>query len=935
MKNIAINGRKRVVRLLWFFVCALPIWVLAACGGGGGESSSTTQETGSAILSVDWHLRQVARPTADTIGAMAMDCETIGVDLVKAVVYAADGTHLTEGIWDCSDHGGTIDGIPVGDNRIVVLLGMDSEYNIFYRGEKGGITILARQNTDVGTIDAYSFIPEELSTSAASTSQIDISWGVADPTASPAGYRIYRDGSEIDTVEPEVTTFSDTDLSAGTQYCYTVVAFDDTGLESPATTQSCATTPNTGDTQAPTAPGAIVFDAVLARRINLSWDAATDDVGVSGYRIARDGAEIGKSAIPYFSDSGLTPETEYCYTVTALDAAGNRSAATDAACATTMASADTTPPSIPSGLVATATSTNQIDLTWTAATDNESVSGYLIYRDDVEIGTSASTVFNDTGLNPNTRYCYTVAAYDAAGNASSASEETCATTMSPSDTQPPAAPAGVAASATSAGRIDLSWSPASDNVGVTGYVVYRDGAEAGTSESTSFSDTGLSPDTRYCYTVAAYDAADNVSANSAEQCATTLAVLDWYHDADGDGYGDPSVTQQAISQPQGYVSDSSDCDDTAPGVHPGAAEVCDGIDNNCDGSIDENLLTTFYRDADGDGFGDPLDHQDACSAPSGYVLDHMDCNDAAAGINPAATEVCDQVDNNCDGNIDEDLLTTFYLDDDGDGYGDASQSTQACQQPNGYVTDNTDCRDDLYAVNPGITTDACHDGLDNDCNGTIDDNCPTCYPKLNAPELELTNKQVYYFGSFSSTVYTLTVANLSDFPSDLFVLSKAYPCGESIGSRTVVEIYDSNHKLLENYCDFSAPSDLKSFSFTAYSYNTYPQAVYIVLYDQECSTTYTSNLAIVDKPVQVSPQGFISSINPGKTTFVWEAVPGAVSYTIEVQVQGATVATATNIQGTSHTLSYSDDYGEWRVWAVDALGNSGPVSGLISFYYGG
>lgn len=184
---------------------------------------------------------------------------------------------------------------------------------------------------------------------------------------------------------------------------------------------------------------------------------------------------------------------------------------------------DTTPPSVPTGLSATALSASSIGLTWTASTDNVGVTGYRVYRGGNQIGTPTTNSYTDTGLAASTSYSYTVAAYDAAGNASGQSVSVQASTPASggTDTIPPSVPTSVSASAVSASSIAVAWAASTDNVGVTGYRIYRGGVSIGTSATTSYSDTGLAASTQYSYTVAAYDAAGNVSGQSATVRATT------------------------------------------------------------------------------------------------------------------------------------------------------------------------------------------------------------------------------------------------------------------------------------------------------------------------------------------------------------------------------------------------------------------------------
>ncbi|WP_166637255.1 HYR domain-containing protein, partial [Algoriphagus boseongensis] len=202
----------------------------------------------------------------------------------------------------------------------------------------------------------------------------------------------------------------------------------------------------------------------------------------------------------------------------------------------------------------------------------------------------------------------------------------------------------------------------------------------------------------------------------------------FYIDADGDGYGDLNAEAVfACAGPEGYVTDNSDCDDSDDTVYPGAPELCDGKDNNCDGTIDEGVQTAFYMDVDGDGFGDVnAEAVYACAAPEGYVTDNSDCDDSDDTVYPGAPEVCDGKDNNCDGTIDEGVQTAFFIDADGDGYGDVNaEAVFACAAAEGYVVDNSDCDDSDDTVYPGAP-ELC-DGKDNNCDGTIDEGVQTAF----------------------------------------------------------------------------------------------------------------------------------------------------------------------------------------------------------------
>ncbi len=169
----------------------------------------------------------------------------------------------------------------------------------------------------------------------------------------------------------------------------------------------------------------------------------------------------------------------------------------------------------------------------------------------------------------------------------------------------------------------------------------------------------------------------------------------------------------------GYSVATGDCDDTNATVHPGAAELCDGLDNNCNGVVDENPASPlYYTDADGDTYGDDATAVGSCIPIIGMVSIGGDCDDSNPDTHPGADEYCDDIDNNCDGIYDNNAVdaTTWYADYDGDGYGSDGVTQSLCTGPAGWVSKNGDCDDSRSSVHPHAT-DPAGDGIDQDCSG--------------------------------------------------------------------------------------------------------------------------------------------------------------------------------------------------------------------------
>ncbi|KFE62306.1 carbohydrate binding domain-containing protein [Hyalangium minutum] len=258
---------------------------------------------------------------------------------------------------------------------------------------------------------------------------------------------------------------------------------------------------------------------------------------------------------------------------------------------------DTTVPSAPTGLAAATVTDRSVKLTWNAASDNVGVTGYTVFRGGTQAGTSTSTSYTDSGLTASTAYSYTVKARDAAGNLSAASATLNVTTQAP-DTTAPSAPTGLAAAGVTSSSATLSWTAATDNYGVAGYYVYRNGTQIAAPTATSYTDSSLSPSTPYSYTVKAADAAGNLSAASSAVSVTT-----------GAGNASTVYYKKGFTTPYLHYRPAGGTWTTAPGVampdsevagyakytvNLGAATQLEADFNNGSGTWDSNNGSNYF-----------------------------------------------------------------------------------------------------------------------------------------------------------------------------------------------------------------------------------------------------------------------------------------------------------------------------------------------------
>jgi hypothetical protein len=211
----------------------------------------------------------------------------------------------------------------------------------------------------------------------------------------------------------------------------------------------------------------------------------------------------------------------------------------------------------------------------------------------------------------------------------------------------------------------------------------------------------------------------NGCSNSDTLMVTVSPSAIYFFDGDGDGFGNQNFGYTLCSQPLGYVTNSSDCNDNDASINTNASDICNGVDDNCSGQIDEGFVFgNYYQDSDSDGYGNINIVINSC-AQLGYVTNSSDCNDNNASININASEICNGLDENCNGQADDGLVfINYYLDLDLDGFGSLNTLENACVQPIGFVTNALDCNDASSYVNPDAI-EICN-GLDEDCNGEND-----------------------------------------------------------------------------------------------------------------------------------------------------------------------------------------------------------------------
>jgi endonuclease I/chitodextrinase len=355
-------------------------------------------------------------------------------------------------------------------------------------------------------------VPQNVQVSNVTSSSFDISWSPATDNVGVAAYELFKDGVSV--ASSITTSYSFTSLTPATTYLINVLAKDAAANSSAQSSTISVSTPNSSDTEAPSTVVNLSASDVSDLSFTLNWSSATDNIAVSSYDLYIDDTFEANVTATSYQFTGLQQLTTYGMMVIAKDGAGNESADSQVLAVSTIATPDTEAPISPSTLQSANITINSFTLSWTASTDNVAVTSYRIYLEGVLIGSSVSATYDIANLEAGTAYVTYVVAVDEAGNSSTNSVPLTVNTLTVPDTEAPSVPTGLAADFVGVNSASIGWQAASDNIVVSGYVVYLDGLQLDQVEQLTYTFLGLSAVTTYEVGVASIDGAGNESAIS-------------------------------------------------------------------------------------------------------------------------------------------------------------------------------------------------------------------------------------------------------------------------------------------------------------------------------------------------------------------------------------------------------------------------------------
>ncbi len=506
----------KLIKVYLLFVTSV---LLTACGGGGGSGSPSAD---TQPPDVPQNLAAVASSTTQVSLSWSAANDNGGGTVSGYKLYR-DGAFL---VTVASGTSYTDTGLSANTTYSYRVLAFDNASPANESAQSPAVSVTTPASPPPGDTSPPT-VPQNLTASALSENQVSLNWSASSDVGggSVAGYRIYRDSALIASVTTG-TAYTDNGLSPSTTYSYRVSAFDDATPANESAQSSPAVSVTTPDTSAPSVPQGVSAAAVSETQVDLNWNASTDAGGgsVAGYKVYRDGTLLTLVSATGYSDTSVSGNTTYSYTVSAYDSAVPPNESAQSSPAVSVTTPDMSAPTVPTGLSGTPVGETQVDLSWNASTDNGggNVAGYRVFRGGSLIATVATTSYSDTGLSANTSYSYTVLAFDDAATPNESAQSSPPVSVTTGDTTPPSVPQNVTATAISHQQVRLGWTASTDNGGsVAGYKIFRDGALVTQVSSNRYSDSGLTANTTYSYTVSAVDGSGNESAQSSPSATIT------------------------------------------------------------------------------------------------------------------------------------------------------------------------------------------------------------------------------------------------------------------------------------------------------------------------------------------------------------------------------------------------------------------------------
>jgi chitodextrinase len=367
--------------------------------------------------------------------------------------------------------------------------------------------------------------PATVSVASVAPTSISISWAAAVDDVGVAGYGVFRNGAKLADVGPGTRTYSASGLICGTSYALAVDAFDLAGNRSAPVNLLAATAP-CPDTRPPSVPQGLTMTEATETTITLDWNASTDNVGVTGYALYRNGEKVATTTETAYTYTGLACGTSYTLALTAFDAGGNESLGAEATTTrSTLACAPAPPPPPPPTTTNPPPPPPPPSDAWTfCANEGETCS----FAGTQEVRYGSASTFTAARQFTNNVACTNAVFGDPTPGVSKKCErqpvQAEPTPPPPPDTQPPSVPQGLTMTAATETTIALDWNASTDNVGVTGYALYRNGEKVATTTETAYTYTGLACGTSYTLALTAFDAGGNESLGAeATMTRSTLA----------------------------------------------------------------------------------------------------------------------------------------------------------------------------------------------------------------------------------------------------------------------------------------------------------------------------------------------------------------------------------------------------------------------------